>query len=182
MNKALNVVEENKWSVRRDMILGILVAVCITIGLICIAKVSLDGTRSVIGKTTLQPLKEVTDIVIKNESRFTTREEESVIILDEDDIYEGWGKAAARTILVSNYFKEDVGQITIEALWDESAAQSRCKYIQDHPKRRWFKPWIDDKEYVLKSVYALGRFCIRFTPEVSSEDEGRVIDKIKDIL
>ena len=182
MDKTKKVIEENKWSVRRDIILGLLVAVCIIVGLMGVAKVSLDGNQSAIKDYHLQPLKEVTEYIIETEYRFSLRDGETVIIIDEDDTYEGWGKAAVRTIIVNNYFKDDIGQITIEALWNEEAAENRCRYIQEHPKRRWFKPWIDDKEYNLKSAYFFGRFCVRFTPEVNDEDERAVMDKIGTIV
>lgn len=182
MNKALNIVEENRWNVRRDIILGAIVAICITFGLFSIAKISLDGTMSAIRKNHLQPLKEVTNFVTENEPRLTTRDIERVIILNEDDIYDGWGKVAVRTILINNYFKEDIGQITIEALWSEEASESRSKFIKDHPRKKWFEPWIDDKQYELKTVHTAGRFCMRFSTEVSDEDIDRITDLVKEVV
>lgn len=182
MNKTIRESDDSKWNRRRDIILGIIVIVCLMLSVVGIAKVSINGTEVAIRKSDLQPLKEVTDYICKDEFRYTTRNKEYVIIIKEDDIYEGWGKAAVRSILVTNYFKEDVGQVTIEALWSNEAAESRSRFIKGHTQRKWFEPWINDKQYSLKSVYSCGRFCIRMTSEISVEDEALIMNKIREAV
>lgn len=163
----------------RDIVGGIL-AIAVVVGLFIIAAfISTQSFARFHDDNGLQPLNEVMRDVTHEESRISYRNDISTQIFNEDDLYDGWGKAAIQECLMNNFFKADVGQIIVEALWDNEAAQSRGLFIRKHKLRTWFKPYIDDKKYKLKSVYAVGRFCVRFSTDITDEDEAVLMQRFE---
>ena len=155
-------------------ILAIAVVVCLAVIAGFVSMKSFDRFHD---NTGLQPLNEVMRDVAHEESRISYRDNIYTRVFNEDDLYEGWGKVAIQECVMHNYFKADVGQIIVEALWSDEAAQSRGVFIKKHKLRTWFEPYVDDKIYKLKSVYAVGRFCVRFSTDITDEDETAIMER-----